>query len=103
MKIVIDPANLFGTDDLAYQHDILDEAFDLLGPYLVMAHAKDVQVVDGEIRHVAAGTGLLDYPYYLSLLRHVQVPLVVHGLSEGEVQKSLVILRISECAVSDRQ
>jgi sugar phosphate isomerase/epimerase len=93
LKIVIDAANLFSVEDLPRQCDILDEAFDLLGPYLVMAHAKDVQVVHGEIRRVAAGSGLLDYPHYLSLVRHARIPLVVHGLSEAEVPRSLAFLR----------
>jgi len=93
LKIVLDAANLLGADSLPRQHDILEEAFDLLGPYLVMAHAKDVEVVDGEVRHVAAGTGQLDYPHYLSLLRTVPVPLVVHGLAEADVPRSLAFLR----------
>src|SRR5919198_853738 len=33
LKIVLDPANLFSMDNLARQHAVLDEAFDLLGPH----------------------------------------------------------------------
>jgi hypothetical protein len=32
-------------------------------------HAKDVVETNDQIRHVAAGTGQLDYSFYLSLLR----------------------------------
>jgi sugar phosphate isomerase/epimerase len=93
LKIIIDPANLFHVEDLPRQRSILDAAFDLLGPDLVLAHAKDVQVVDGTVHHVAAGTGLLDYPHYLSLLRPTAVPLIVHGLAETEVEGALAFLR----------
>jgi sugar phosphate isomerase/epimerase len=93
LRIVLDPANLFQAEDLPRQHDILDEAFDTLGAHVIMAHAKDMSVDDGEIRHVAAGTGLLDYRHYLSLLENVPTHLVVHGLSESEVPASLAYLR----------
>jgi sugar phosphate isomerase/epimerase len=92
LKIIIDPANLLQVEDLPHQRAILDAAFELLGPDIVLAHAKDVQVVDGTIHHVAAGTGLLDYPYYLALLRHQPAPLIVHGLAESEVKRALVFL-----------
>jgi len=46
-------------------------------------HAKDVVQTDGEIRHVAAGTGQLDYSFYLPLLRDLEVPLIGHGLQNN--------------------
>jgi sugar phosphate isomerase/epimerase len=93
LKIIIDPANLFHAEDLPRQRAILNAAFDLLGPDVVLAHAKDVRVVNGAVHHVPAGTGVLDYPHYLGLLRHLPVPLIVHGLAEAEVGKALAFLR----------
>jgi sugar phosphate isomerase/epimerase len=93
LKIVIDPANLFHAHDLPHQRTLLDAAFDLLGPDIVLAHAKDIRVVDGTVDHVAAGTGVLDYAHYLALLRQVPVPLIVHGLAEAEVPRALAFLR----------
>jgi sugar phosphate isomerase/epimerase len=98
LKIIIDPANLFHVEDLPDQRTILDAAFDLLGPDIVLAHAKDIRVVDGGIHHVAAGTGVLDYQYYLTLLSHIPVPLIVHGLAEAEVPGALVFLRGAQSA-----
>jgi sugar phosphate isomerase/epimerase len=98
VKIIIDPANLFRVEDLPRQRTILEAAFDLLGPDIVLAHAKDVRVVDGAVHHVAAGTGLLDYPHYLSLLRDLPVPLIVHGLAEAEVGRALAFLRGASAA-----
>jgi sugar phosphate isomerase/epimerase len=93
VKIILDPANLFQVEDLANQRPILDAAFDLLGPDIVLAHAKDVRVVDGTVRHVTAGTGVLDYQHYLTQLRRIPVPLIVHGLAEAEVGSALAFLR----------
>jgi len=102
ITIVLDAANLFRAGDLAHQRSILDEAFDLLGPHISMAHAKDVVERDGAIRHVAAGTGRLDYEHYLTLLRDVDAPLIVHGLAESEVPTSLEFLRAAGTAQRDR-
>jgi sugar phosphate isomerase/epimerase len=99
LKIIIDPANLFHVRDLPHQRGLLNATFDLLGPDIVLAHAKDVRVVDGTVHHVAAGTGVLDYPHYLTLLRHIPVPLIVHGLAEAEVEGALGFLREALAAV----
>jgi sugar phosphate isomerase/epimerase len=41
LKVVIDPANLMRADDRPRLAEILDEAFDWLGPDIVLAHAKN--------------------------------------------------------------
>jgi sugar phosphate isomerase/epimerase len=99
LKIIIDPANLLRVEDLPHQRALLDAAFYVLGPDIVLAHAKDVRVVDGTVHHVAAGTGVLDYQHYLTLLRHTPVPLIVHGLAEAEVDRTLAFLRGTLAAV----
>jgi sugar phosphate isomerase/epimerase len=99
LKIILDPANLFRVEDLPYQGPLLEAAFDLLGPDIVLAHAKDVRVVDGTVHHVAAGAGVLDYRLYLKLLRQTPVPLIVHGLAEAEVGGALAFLRGAQAAV----
>jgi hypothetical protein len=60
---------------MVHQHRVLAAAFDVLAPHTIMAHAKDVVESNGEIRHVAAGRGQLDYSVYLSLLRQVRAVL----------------------------
>jgi sugar phosphate isomerase/epimerase len=100
LKIILDPANLFRVEDLPHQRPILEAAFDLLGPNIVLAHAKDIEVVAGNVHHVAAGMGQLDYPHYLALLRQFPVPLIVHGLTEAEVAKTLAFLRRGQAAAN---
>ena len=94
LKVVIDGANLFGAGDLPRMAEVLDEAFDLLGPDIEMAHAKDL-VRDGEAGHVAAGTGLLDYERYLRRLRETGFDggLILHSLDEEQVPASVRFLR----------
>ena len=59
-------------------HRIIDEAMDLLGPDIVIAHVKDL---DGESDHAVR----LDYDYYLHALKDVEFAgsLIVHGIDES--------------------
>jgi sugar phosphate isomerase/epimerase len=94
LKVVLDGANLFHTGELPRMRAILDEAFDLLGPDVVLAHAKDLSH-DGAAGHEAAGTGLLDYDHYLRLLAGLgrDVPLILHSLTEEQVDTAVAFLR----------
>jgi sugar phosphate isomerase/epimerase len=94
LKVVMDAANLFRAGDLARMSAILHEAFELLGPDIILAHAKDLNH-DGVAGHEAAGTGVLDYDLYLKLLRAngYTGPLILHSLSEAQVDAAVAFLR----------
>lgn len=94
LKIVIDGANLFHAGELPRMSEILDEAFNLLGSDIVLAHAKDLSR-DGEAGHEAAGTGKLDYDRYVALLRAAGYDgaLILHSLTEQQVDASVNFLR----------
>ena len=94
LKVTMDGANIFHTGELPRMSEILDEAFALLGDDIAIAHAKDLDH-DGAAGHLAAGKGLLDYDRYLSLLRGLgaDVPVILHGLREAEVDESVAFLR----------
>ena len=76
------------------QHQVLDEAFDLLGERIALAHAKDLSR-DGEAGQEAAGTGLLDYDYYLGLLHSSSYrgALILHSLSPEQVPSCVRFLQ----------
>jgi sugar phosphate isomerase/epimerase len=92
LKIVIDAANLILPGELSRQHETLEQALELLGDALVLAHAKDVRE-DGAI--VPAGQGGLDYARYVELLRAAAYdgPLVLHGLAPADVPASVAFLQ----------
>ena len=92
LKVVMDAANLFREGELPNSDEVLDKAFELLGEEIVIAHAKDVKFT-GEV--VAAGRGELDYDRYLENLRGVgfEGPLILHGLDESEVERSVAFLQ----------
>lgn len=94
LKIIMDGANFFHQGELPRMREILDEAFDLLGADVVLAHAKDLSR-DGEAGHEAAGTGKLDYDHYLALLRRIGYtgPLILHSLTEEQVPGCVAFLQ----------
>ncbi len=93
LKVVMDGANIFHEGELPRMTEMLEEAFELLGSDLAFAHAKDLDH-DGEAGNLAAGSGMLDYDLYLSLLKQEgQVPLIFHGLEESQVSDSVAFVR----------
>ncbi|MDZ4717116.1 MAG: sugar phosphate isomerase/epimerase family protein, partial [Roseiflexaceae bacterium] len=94
LKVIMDGANLFHTGELSRMREILDEAFALLGPDIVLAHAKDLDH-DGDAGNLAAGQGVLDYARYIGLLRQSGYtgPLILHGLTEEQVAGCVAFLR----------
>ena len=93
LKIVIDPANLLPAGALPRQRQIIDEALALLADDVVMAHAKDL-AQDGQAGDRAAGTGQLDFVYYLSKLQEIGFdgPLIMHGLTASEAPQTVQFL-----------
>jgi sugar phosphate isomerase/epimerase len=94
LKVTIDGANIFHAGELPRMRDILEEAFALLGPYIALAHAKDLDH-DGEAGHQPAGRGLLDYALYLTLLQRSGFDggVILHGLAEADVDSCAAFVR----------
>jgi sugar phosphate isomerase/epimerase len=89
---VLDPSNIIDGRNPATGTRIVDEAFDLLGDSIVLAHAKD-RAPEGN--PCAAGSGTVDFPHYVERLRDLRFDgaLVLHSLEEAEVAPSVRFLR----------
>jgi sugar phosphate isomerase/epimerase len=83
IRIVFDPANLFEAEDAERAGDIIDDALDLLGSDIALAHAKDRRA-DGSF--ATAGHGVVDWARYLQRLGRAGYDgaLVTHGLKAEE-------------------
>lgn len=84
LKVILDPANLFEEASLTQVKNLMDEAIDLLAPYIAMTHAKDR---DGAGGFAAPGQGIIPFDYFVQRLTAagVNAPMVAHGFGEAEV------------------
>jgi sugar phosphate isomerase/epimerase len=94
VKIVIDPANLFHPGKIERMCETIEEVFQLVGPDIVMAHAKELGA-DGATGRVAPGRGVLDWNLYFATLARMDFrgPMVLHGLAEADVAEAARFLR----------
>ena len=93
LGIIMDGANLFYYNEIHKMDSVLNQAFELLSPYIILAHAKDLKNTN-PIEYCAAGKGVLNYPLYIHLLKksNYQGPLILHSLDEDEVLSSKLFL-----------
>lgn len=104
LKIILDPANLparrqdvgasMSSPGRTPLRDAIDEAFQLLGGDIAMAHAKEV-APDGSMGHVAPGQGVMEWDCYLEHLQRIHFPggLIMHGLPESGVASAVKFLQ----------
>ncbi len=92
IRIVFDAANLFDVADSKTQKALIENAADLLGDSIALAHAKD-RLADG--RFAPAGTGVLDYRHYLAVLKKsgFRGSLIAHGMASGQAEGVALFLR----------
>lgn len=92
LKVVLDPSNLIAGHDRAAVPGAIDEAFDLLGEHIVLAHAKDRDPAGAPC---TPGTGTVDFPHYVRRLREHAFggALVLHSLQESQVAPAVGYLR----------
>jgi sugar phosphate isomerase/epimerase len=86
LRIILDPVNLFEQHQTLQQHVIIAEALELLHADLAMAHIKDR---NAEGHFVAAGQGLVDFPFFMSQLQAAKFngPLITHGLHANDASQ----------------
>jgi L-ribulose-5-phosphate 3-epimerase len=68
LKVILDPVNFLDASNLGRAREIIEEAFELLGPDILVLHAKDCRLDGGSLRILPAGQGILDYGSILSAL-----------------------------------
>jgi len=83
IRIVFDPANIIENVESEDHNHVIEKAFDLLGPMIGLAHAKD-RYSDGRV--APAGKGLVDWTRFLRCLSSYgyKGPLIAHGMSALE-------------------
>lgn len=92
LKVVMDVANIVATDRSRSPEAVLEEAFDMLGDHVVLAHGKDLGG-DGTFR--AAGQGIVPWDHCLALFHTIGFdgPIILHSLKEEEADRVIDFMR----------
>lgn len=69
LQVIFDPVNLLDPTNYQDQDGIIQSAFDLFGERIVLLHAKDFIIENGQKKMVLPGKGLLHYDSLLKLLK----------------------------------
>jgi len=84
----LDPVNLIVSPRQYYDTtSLIKRCFELLGPYIVSAHGKDITLGDKLSLHlseVIPGRGNLDYRTYLGLLDGTGIPIMLEHLADAD-------------------
>jgi sugar phosphate isomerase/epimerase len=94
LKVMMDVANIVATDRSRPPEAVLDEAFDLLGDHVVVAHGKDLSA---EGAFCPAGQGIVPWDHCLTLFHAIGFngPLILHSLHEDEADEVIRYMRTS--------
>jgi sugar phosphate isomerase/epimerase len=94
LKVIFDPANLVMTDLTRDPTELLQEALELLGADVAIAHAKECGPT-GEV--LTPGEGIVPWDLVISgLARQAhgeEIPLIIHGIEESDVDRAMEFLR----------
>ena len=69
LQIILDPVNLLFEGNYHDREGIVNEAIELLGDDVAVVHIKDFVLVEGKMKSVAAGTGMMDYKNILRFIK----------------------------------
>ena len=61
LRIIFDPVNLLGMENVEERQRVISDAMDKLCDHIAMVHIKDFRPEDGKLVSIAAGTGEMDY------------------------------------------
>ncbi|MBW5446134.1 TIM barrel protein [Cohnella sp. CFH 77786] len=103
--VLLDPCNLMNGPRFEEQDRTIREAFRLLGPRIVSAHAKDLRrEADGTLTVTAAGSGELNYPLFFELLEQYK-PLgyvTLEAVTESRMAEAARFVREGRAAARNR-
>jgi sugar phosphate isomerase/epimerase len=96
MQIILDVVNYLFPDNASVetQHEIIDEAFDLLGDKITVIHAKDFVIKDKEKQIVPVGQGDMDYEYLMAKIKNEKpgIPILLEETQEPHIDGAINFL-----------
>ena len=87
VKVIFDLFNLLHKDNTGEQHRLIDEMVELFDDKIMIVHAKDFILENGELVQVAPGKGNMDYPYLIKKLNTLKTTpdIVLEGVTGDDI------------------
>lgn len=87
VRVVFDLFNLLHKGNIDQQRQLIDEMIEFFNDKIMIVHAKDFILEDGELVQVAPGKGNMDYPYLIEKLRTLQTnpDIVLEGVVGDDI------------------
>jgi sugar phosphate isomerase/epimerase len=95
LQAIFDPFNFLTDKNYMNQDEMIKEAFDLYGDRIVLIHAKDFIIENGQVKQVAIGTGQFNYPLLLSLIkeRKPHIDVILEGTTPEDLDSSMEYIK----------
>lgn len=101
LQVILDPVNLLDENNYKRQDEIIKKVFELFEDRIVIIHAKDFVIEDNKAKVVPIGTGLLNYPLVISLIkeRNPYIEVLLENSTAQDIDNSIVYLNklYNEC------
>ena len=94
LQVIFDPVNFIDIHNYQDQDKVIKDSFDLFGDKIVIIHAKDFTVIDGELKQVAPGEGILNYKLLCELIkeRKPYIEILMEETTPSTIIKSLTYI-----------
>ncbi|QIK58148.1 sugar phosphate isomerase/epimerase [Erysipelothrix sp. HDW6A] len=90
LRVLFDAANIVTYEDRNTLEEKINDSLKKLKEYIVIAHCKDCKFIEGRIEFASVGRGDLPLREYInSLSEFYHGPIIMHGLSEEDVEFAL--------------
>ena len=77
LRIILDAVNLIAPDKADAAQDTIREAIKRFGDKVMILHMKDYRLVDGNVRSMACGTGVMQYETLLRFGKERDLPMTL--------------------------
>lgn len=95
LRVIVDLFNYLYIGNYQQQREIFDTCLHLLQDKITIFHLKDFVVRDGKLVQVGLGQGLMDYEYYLPIIKK-NLPdaiLIMEGITGDDIASSIEFIK----------
>lgn len=94
LKVIVDLFNFLHVGNHREHLSLLDQCLSLFPDRIIIFHLKDYRIVEGALKQVGLGQGLMDYPAIISRIQH-SIPnawLVFEGVTKADIPASFAYI-----------